>query len=114
MTRLFVRIPKSLGPQGTLYRLFNATTTRLDIRSVSSSFSLEARTSITQFLKQNNNKLIDWTITETNNSDDQDKLRFYPSPFKSETLGVIWLPKNHYRPGDMIHGYIFLRERLEH
>ena len=32
-------------------------------------------------------------------------------PFKAEELGTIWLPKNKYRPGDTIKGYIFLRKK---
>jgi uncharacterized protein YfaS (alpha-2-macroglobulin family) len=26
------------------------------------------------------------------------------------TVGTIWAPSDQYRPGDTIHGYIFLRE----
>ena len=39
MTRLFVRIPKNLSPQGSLYRLFNGTENKLEIKSTSSSFN---------------------------------------------------------------------------
>ena len=114
MTRLFVRIPKNLSPQGSLYRLFNGTENKLEIKSTSSSFNLGARESITRFLQNDDNNHIDWTIIESNNSDTDNKLKFYPLKFKSEIIGVIWLPKNQYRPGDTIHGYIFLRYRPEH
>ncbi|MHA2362418.1 MAG: alpha-2-macroglobulin family protein [Candidatus Hodarchaeales archaeon] len=112
MTKLYTRIPKYLSSKGTIYRLFNATEQKLKIdeKDKSKQFTLNNRKTITKFLSGDHVGSLSWVIPDKERNQ-YDKLELTPLQFSEDFLGAVWIPKNQYRPGDSITGYVFLRNR---
>ncbi|MHA1989865.1 MAG: hypothetical protein ACW98A_02790, partial [Candidatus Hodarchaeales archaeon] len=116
MTKLYARIPKNLSDKGTLYRIFNGTENEIKIKQKSgeenTKFNLKKAESKSKYL-EGSQKIFDWIISEKGDEDEyaKEKISLKLKSFKPEELGAIWLPKNKYRPGDIVKGYVFLRRR---
>ncbi|MFW9993969.1 MAG: alpha-2-macroglobulin family protein [Candidatus Odinarchaeota archaeon] len=113
MTKFYTRIPKNLSSKGTIYRLFNATSDKLSIENTSSNekFAIAGNRSSTKFWTGNNLEPVTWVVKSKEGRDERIKLA--PIQFGEEYLGALWLPKNQYRPGDKIKGYVLIRRRLD-
>jgi hypothetical protein len=116
MTKLYARIPKNLSEKGTLYRIFNGTENEIKIKQKIkedlTNFNLKKNESKSKYF-EGSQQTFDWIIADKKEKDEwsKEKIALKMKPFKAEELGAIWLPKNKYRPGDIVKGYIFLRRR---
>lgn len=111
MSKLFVRVPSKIGTKGTIYRLFNATNEELGIiepRDGANKFTLSPHLSLTKYWEGNRIEPTHWM---TQNGGEGEKITLAPASLDEEFLGVLWLPKDQYRPGDTIRGFVFLRRR---
>ncbi|MFW9928671.1 MAG: alpha-2-macroglobulin family protein, partial [Candidatus Thorarchaeota archaeon] len=119
MVKLYARVPTEVSQEGSLIRFFNGQGEKIKIKEVnenkSSIFSILSHKSQSKYIANSSLLKYEWLVSNNDkfNNVETEHIGISLNRIKSEYLGVIWIPKNLYRPGDIIKGYIFLRKRRE-